>query len=546
MSDYLAAIKSRYPLIWITTDEPRSILASLIVNKGERNLYRFAQRGLERYMDEEGEWRIVLGPDPSPDALGEDDAPFPQPVTQLGEAIGIASKEQAIISFYNAHLDAKMLIGFYQLVVDEWLNAFESDNLDDMGATLVLMSYSDEIPPEIRRCCWVSSGKLPTLEELEAITEQISTHGELNINPERRRKIARAGQGLSHAEFVSVTTQTLATHNEIDENRIANLKIHTIAKSGNLEIRVPKFDMNSVGGLDNAKVLLERNAYLYRHPEFCEQHKIEPLARVVLVGISGSGKSLLAEASASSLGLDLATFNVSSMMSKFVGDSEQNMRKAFEQIAALNPVVLWTDEIGRDFSGGQSSSVVDGGVTDRVHGILLSGLQELPKGVFWVGAANSLAALPPEMLRSGRIDQLLFIGFPTVAEREEIFRIHLGDRADAYDIGELARRTPLFTGAEIQTLIKHVRFHVAGGEHRMPTTRDFVNYVPAMKARVWKLHKEDIVAMYRQAIAEWSWASSAQEAEAEFILEAAKSEEKKSRNTGQKQVTNLSDLTSKV
>ena len=131
------------------------------------------------------------------------------------------------------------------------------------------------------------------------------------------------------------------------------------------------------------------------------------------MGIPGTGKSAICEATANALGLDLARTGVSQVMNSFVGQSEANMRAVFNQIKVMAPLCVWIDEFGRDMSGGQSSSHVDGGTTDRVHGEFLTGLQELPENVFLICAANQIENLKPEMLRAERFDKIIFVGLPS-------------------------------------------------------------------------------------------------------------------------------------
>ncbi len=118
--------------------------------------------------------------------------------------------------------------------------------------------------------------------------------------------------------------------------------------------------------------------------------------------------------------------------------------------------VLWLDELEKGFSGTASSGSTDGGTTSRVFSTFLTWLQEKTVPVFVVATANQVESLPPELLRKGRFDEIFFIDLPGKAEREEIFRIHIGKRKRdpaKFDLNALAEATPGFSGAEIEQAV---------------------------------------------------------------------------------------------
>jgi SpoVK/Ycf46/Vps4 family AAA+-type ATPase len=207
-------------------------------------------------------------------------------------------------------------------------------------------------------------------------------------------------------------------------------------------------------------------------------------------------------------------------MNSYVGQSEANMRKVFKQIKALNPLCVWIDEFGRDLSGGGSSSHVDGGTTDRVHGEFLTGLQELPEESFLLCAANQIENLRPEMLRADRFDKIMFVGLPSHQEREAIFRIHLSkiDTVHNYDFDLLAAKTKYMTGAEIVTLIRETKFYVTTESLRPIETNDIIDRIKHNKNIIWLKHPQMIKEMYAHALDQWDWASSLQQEEAYEII----------------------------
>jgi SpoVK/Ycf46/Vps4 family AAA+-type ATPase len=241
---------------------------------------------------------------------------------------------------------------------------------------------------------------------------------------------------------------------------------------------------------------------------------------MLMVGVPGTGKSAICEATANALGLDLARTGISQVMNSYIGQSEQNMRTVFKQINAMAPLCVWIDEFGRDLSGGSSSSHVDGGTTDRVHGEFLTGLQELPDNVFLMCAANQLEHLKPEMLRADRFDKIMFVGLPSFSERSDIIKIYLSDidTPHQYNYDAISNATQYFTGAEIKSLIKEVKFYVSSSELRAINTNDIISYAPKMRNILWNKSRPMIQDLYKTAIEQWDWASTDQLEDAKNIL----------------------------
>ena len=207
------------------------------------------------------------------------------------------------------------------------------------------------------------------------------------------------------------------------------------------------------------------------------------------------------------------------------------MRTVFKQIRAMSPLCVWIDEFGRDLSGGGSSSHVDGGTTDRVHGEFLTGLQELPEETFLMCAANQLDALRPEMLRADRFDKIMFVGLPSHEERSHIFNIHLTkiDTDHSYDYDALAEASMYMTGAEIVSSIRETKFYITSDTFRPITTEDLLKYIPMNKNILWHKHHNMIVSMYEYALAQWEWASTKQYEDARIILGKANPQKAKSK-----------------
>lgn len=229
-----------------------------------------------------------------------------------------------------------------------------------------------------------------------------------------------------------------------------------------------------------------------------------------------TGKSAICKATAATLGMDLVKFGVTQMMNKFIGNSEANMRNAWRFVNAAAPIVCWVDELGRDLSGSHSSN--DSGTTDRVHGEFLTGLQELSDGVFLMAAANEIRGLPPEMLRAGRFDHIVFVGFPTSQERAEIWQIYLRGFEGDFNLGQLVEATRLWTGAEIESIVEKAKFMHTINADKPFNNATLLEAINNEQNLIWNRKRGEIIEMYRHADTNFEWASPEQHAYAKKLL----------------------------
>lgn len=176
---------------------------------------------------------------------------------------------------------------------------------------------------------------------------------------------------------------------------------------------------------------------------------------VLMLGVQGAGKSLCAKAIATAWHQPLLRMDPGALYASYIGESERNLREALTQIEMMSPVILWIDEIEKAFASAASRSA-DGGLSQRMFGSLLTWLQEHEAPVFVIATANDIEALPPELLRKGRFDEIFFVDLPNKSTRNEIFAIHLKKRnrkPEQFDIDALAEASKGYSGAEIEQAI---------------------------------------------------------------------------------------------
>jgi SpoVK/Ycf46/Vps4 family AAA+-type ATPase len=185
---------------------------------------------------------------------------------------------------------------------------------------------------------------------------------------------------------------------------------------------------------------------------------VTPPRGVLLLGVQGAGKSLSAKAIATAWQRPLLRMDPGSLYNSFVGETERRLRDALEQAEAMAPVILWIDEIEKAFASASAQST-DGGLSQRMFGTLLSWMQDHTKPVFMVATANNIDALPPELLRKGRFDEVFFVDLPGADARRVIFTIHLrkrgqlGDQPGRFDFDRLIAASDGYSGAEIEQAV---------------------------------------------------------------------------------------------
>ncbi len=288
--------------------------------------------------------------------------------------------------------------------------------------------------------------------------------------------MVRSSQGLSLERIRRVLARAVATHGELrsaDVELILEEKRQTIRQTQILEFYPTTEQISDIGGLDNLKEWLLRRGGAFS--DRARQYGLPHPRGLLLVGIQGTGKSLTAKAIAHHWHLPLLRLDVGRLFAGLVGESESRTRQMIQLAEALAPCVLWIDEIDKAFGGVDSKG--DGGTTSRVFGTFITWLAEKNSPVFVVATANNIQALPPEMLRKGRFDEIFFVGLPSQSEREEIFTVHLSrlrpHNLKNYDLQRLAYETPDFSGAEIeQSLIEAM--HLGFSQNRDFTTDDIV------------------------------------------------------------------------
>jgi transitional endoplasmic reticulum ATPase len=223
-------------------------------------------------------------------------------------------------------------------------------------------------------------------------------------------------------------------------------------------VQVPNVTWDDVGGLDAAAIKLKEGIELpLKHPEAFKRLGIRPAKGFLLYGPPGTGKTLLAKAAARESQANFIAIKSSDLLSKWYGESEQQISRLFARARQVAPTVIFIDELD-SLVPARGGGLGEPQVTERVVNTILAemdGLEEL-QGVVLIGATNRPNLIDPALLRPGRLDELVYVGPPDVAGRRRILAIHAKGMPLAANVNleDLARRTERFTGADLEDLTR--------------------------------------------------------------------------------------------
>ena len=326
------------------------------------------------------------------------------------------------------------------------------------AVTLACVGPAAQLPAELEKEAAVRELPLPTPAEL-----LVELQGAANSFPEGKRpslpedlakKMANAAAGLTEGEARRLFAKALLLRSRFAAADVPLLlaeKKQIIRQSETLEFFEAAEGLGAIGGLEELKAWLQS-----REKAFGEEARAFGLPQpkgLLLLGVQGCGKSLTAKAVANLWRLPLLRLDFGAVFSSQSAGPEENLRRALRVAESVAPAVLWVDEVEKGLAGAASDTA---GTSARVLGSFLTWMQEKKQPVFVVATANSVAQLPPELLRKGRFDEIFFVDLPDVHERKKIFEIHITRRGrDPAGFGcqELAQAAEKFSGAEIEESI---------------------------------------------------------------------------------------------
>lgn len=345
----------------------------------------------------------------------------------------------------------------------------------EMKNTFVILSAEYNLPRDIEADAAHLISGYPVEEEIREVIEETCAElkrtmpeTRMNLQYKEFKNIIGTLKGLSIQQIRNIVTECFLNDNVFDVKdlkSIESFKKKTFDQEGLLEFCLTE-DKDNIAGFGNLKRWLSERRDAFSSDQSYPLLITLPVPRgVLLMGVQGCGKSLAARIIARELNLPLYRLDLSTLYSKYIGETEQNMRKALKIVENLNPVCLWIDEIEKGFAA--SAGDVDGGVSMRLLGTFLTWMQEHKSRVFVTATANNIYMLPPEFLRKGRFDEIFFVDLPDKQARETLFKIHLQKRGlnpDDYDLKKLAETAVDFSGAEVEQAIISALYHATSGK----------------------------------------------------------------------------------
>jgi hypothetical protein len=332
-----------------------------------------------------------------------------------------------------------------------------AQSYDQVARTIVLISHGLACPQELEHLAARLALGMPNRNERHMIVMRVAhqwakTRGEpAKIDPDVLEQLVDNLAGLETPDVERLARQAIFNDGALtaaDLPLVLAAKYQLLNRGGTLTYEPDTAKFAEIGGLARLRPWLQSRKASFDG----SAPGLDPPKGVMLIGVQGCGKSLACRASAGILGVPLLRLDFGSLYSKWHGESEKNLRESLRAAEALAPCVLWVDEIEKALASGDG----DSGVSRRVLGTFLTWLSEQRSRIFVVATANDISALPPELVRKGRFDEIFFVDLPKQAARAEILAIHAKKRSvtlTQQELAALAARTEGYSGAELEQAI---------------------------------------------------------------------------------------------
>ncbi len=437
--ELLLLIKSKYPVIFV-----ESIDEEYVVNQ----LRQIAsQLGLIFY-----EWSMTSGLQ-----RGFSESPYYQtgePEKMIKNVLSLVKSDRSeaglfVLKDFDKHLESSVLLRLFKDLVN---------SIKNTKNTIILIGPQYQLPKDIEPDAGHIVGGYPDereiASELKGVLNELvgAERGKISLTIDEIQRIIKALKGLSVQQIRNVIHQCFADDRLIDIkdlNIIESYKKKLFDQEGLLEFCITE-DKENIANFDNLKRWLSERKESFAEPT----SSLPPPRGVLLMGVQGCGKSLSIKAIAKELALPLYRLDIGRLYSQYIGQTEQNLRRALATVDKLSPLCLWIDEIEKGFAASAGES--DGGVSQRVLGTFLTWMQERKSTCFLAATANDIYRLPPEFLRKGRFDEIFFVDLPDQEIRRSLFAIHLKKRGlnpESFDCNALAEKAADFSGAEIEQAV---------------------------------------------------------------------------------------------
>jgi ATP-dependent 26S proteasome regulatory subunit len=379
-----------------------------------------------------------------------------EPAQVLGVLEGISVEAAFILKDFHRHMEDPVVVRRLRDVGQKF-----SKN----RRTVVIVAPSVKMPAELASLVEYLELPLPDKLRLRQIIDEMIVRVGKTRTLRRSLDIARLDvmadnlRGLTEEQAERAVSQAIVARYGLTAEIVTDVlqaKKEMLRRAEMLDFVDVSDTMAGVGGLENLKHWLEQRRGTWE--EKARAFGLEPPRGVVILGVQGCGKSMCAQAIAGEWKLPLVKFDTAAIFDKYIGETEKRIQKVFQVAEELSPCVLWIDELEKVFAGsGPDSASADAGVSSRLLAAFLSWMQERKAPVFVAATCNNVSALPPELIRKGRFDELFFVDLPNRAERKQIFALELARRnrrPAEFDLDRVAAAAPGYSGAEIQAAVQ--------------------------------------------------------------------------------------------
>ena len=452
-------VLAEYPIVYIVSHEEDRVMET--INQIASNLYKKVCF-----------WDCVNG---LSDGYRKNFDSSSNPIIALSSAEKMQNDENIIFVFKDLHfyMDDRQVI---QALKDL------GKNMTLSRKTCFIVSPVLKVPVELEKEITVFDYPLPDIQYIKGIFDNLcksmADNPEVTIefSKEEEEQLLKSACGLTKTEIENVFSKAIMNNKRFDVkdiDLILSEKKQIIKKSSTLEYYDSQENMANIGGLENLKTWISKRTRAFS--DEARKFGLPEPKGILLLGVQGCGKSLSAKAISSIWKLPLLKLDMGAIFGKYVGESENNIRNAIKTAESIAPAVLWIDELEKGFSGMGSGGDTNG-TSSRVFASILTWMQEKTKPIFIIATSNDVSALPPELLRKGRFDEIFFVDLPTKKERIEIFKIHLLKRnkdITKIDLNFLAEKTDGYSGAEIEQAVISALYD-AFDENREVEQKDIV------------------------------------------------------------------------
>ena len=403
-----------------------------------------------------------------------------EPAKMLANLEGITIEAAFILKDLHRHMDDPVVVRRLRDVGQKFATN---------RRTVILTAPKISIPDELASLVEFLELPIPDRQRLRQIIDEVlvrvsKTHTlQRRLDPGGLDAMAENLRGLTEEEAERAISQALVSRYALCPEIVTDVleaKKALLKRSEMLDFVEASDTLAGVGGLDNLKRFLAQRRGSWE--EQARDFGLDPPRGVIILGVQGCGKSMCARAIAGEWKLPLVKFDTAAVYDKYIGETEKRIQKVFKVAEGLAPCVLWIDELEKVFAGsGPDSASADAGVSSRLLASFLSWMQDRKAPVFVAATCNNVNALPPELIRKGRFDELFFVDLPSQAERKQIFAIQLGKRkrnpAD-FNLDQVAAAAGGFSGAEIESVVQ-TALYAAYSQKQQLTTQHLLAAIQA-------------------------------------------------------------------